>query len=114
MTAARAINRSSASLTPEAVIAIREAFAAGGVSQAELAVLYRVEQPTISQIVRGETWRAVGGPRTHKGRPARVTHAPGKVWGRTVCGQHGRALFIAAQGQPVSCATCQRLLREKP
>lgn len=62
---------SGAKLLPEAVVEIREAYASGEVSQAELGWRYRVEQWTVSKIVRGETWRLVGGPRTYRGRPGR-------------------------------------------
>jgi hypothetical protein len=58
----------AASLIPAAVLAIREAYAAGGVSQVALGQRYRVTQIQISRIVRGEDWPWVGGPRTVRGR----------------------------------------------
>jgi len=44
------------------VLAIREAYAEGDVTQAELAREYEVSQMTVSQIVRGQSYMDVGGP----------------------------------------------------
>lgn len=44
-------------ITPSVVVAIRSAYAAGGVSQRALARSFGLHQTTIGDIVRGETWR---------------------------------------------------------
>lgn len=56
------IKRSSAKLTDDQVEAIRVAYASGQHSQRMLACQYGVGQMTVSQVVRGKTWRHVGGP----------------------------------------------------
>lgn len=53
-------------LTDLIVIAIREKYARGKVSQRELAKEYKVSYATIKDIVHGELWKHIGGPRTFK------------------------------------------------
>jgi DNA-binding transcriptional regulator YiaG len=48
-----------AKLTSLQVIAIREEFSTGKTNQPELARKYGVAQPTISDIIRGVTWKVV-------------------------------------------------------
>lgn len=52
-----------AKLSDAVVIEIRESYAAGGVTYFDLAARHGVNYATIGQIVRGEHWRHVGGPR---------------------------------------------------
>ncbi len=54
----------SAKLTEEAVLAIRERYARGGVLLAELALEHGLNKGTVGELVRGETWKHVGGPRS--------------------------------------------------
>jgi hypothetical protein len=56
-----------ARLTDHAVVQIREWFAAGGTTQAELADIFGVRQGTIGKVVRGETWTHIAGPITRRG-----------------------------------------------
>ena len=49
-------------VTPAEVIAIREAYATGDVSQKELGRQYALDQSTICDIVRGISWPGAGGP----------------------------------------------------
>ena len=58
----------TAKLSAADVLAIREAFALGGVSQSHLAGCYGMTSTMISFIVRGKHWRHVGGPITVVGR----------------------------------------------
>lgn len=55
---ARGTRIANSKLTPEIVRVIRERYAKGDVSQATLAVEYEVRQCTISDLLRGRTWRA--------------------------------------------------------
>ena len=54
-------------LTEEQVIEIRKRYAAGGVSQLDLSLGYGVKQSVVGLIVKGRTWKHVGGPRTSRG-----------------------------------------------
>lgn len=56
-----------AKLTESAVLEIRETYAAGGVTLAELEAKHGINQTGISMIVRGNNWKHVGGPRTRRG-----------------------------------------------
>jgi len=56
-----------AKLTEQSVEAIRHAYAKGDQTEASLASKYDVTWSTISQILRGKTWRRVDGPRTPNG-----------------------------------------------
>jgi hypothetical protein len=47
-------------LNEDAVRAIRDKYAAGGITQMELSRQYGVVQPVISQVIRREIWRHVG------------------------------------------------------
>lgn len=62
-----------ASLVPSAVLEARIAYAAGGVSQAELGHRLRIGQNAMSRLLRGESWAHVGGPLKPlgRGRPKR-------------------------------------------
>ena len=51
-----------AKLTEQDVIEIRDAYAAGDVSQSDLASRFGVSQMAISKVVRGMTWRRVTRP----------------------------------------------------
>lgn len=53
-------------LTDIQVLEIRELYALGGVTQAQLAAKFGVKPITIHPIVTGRTWTHVGGPITHK------------------------------------------------
>jgi len=57
----------NAELTDAKVIEIREFYATGDYSQAELGMMFNVEQNTISQIVNHGRWKHVGGPAAQKG-----------------------------------------------
>jgi len=50
--------RPGAKLTPDQVAEIRQKYLAGGVLQRELAAQFGVNQQSVSNIVRGETWEA--------------------------------------------------------
>lgn len=52
----------NAKLTATDVQEIRDSYASGGVTQAELAETYSVGSTVISEVVRGGTWKHVGGP----------------------------------------------------
>lgn len=49
-------------LTPEQVVAIREEYAAGGISQQALGDKHGVGTATINRIVRGLSYTTIGGP----------------------------------------------------
>lgn len=51
-------------LSEDEVLSIRQEYAEGGVSHRELGEKYSVSATTIGDIVRGETWQSVDGPRT--------------------------------------------------
>lgn len=53
---------SSAKVTRADVLSIRESYAAGGVTQRDLAAQFGMSQLNISRIVRGVTWKEAGGP----------------------------------------------------
>jgi len=57
-------NPGQSKLSEEEVIEIREMYATGDYTQAELAEEFGVRQTAISRIVRGEVYRYVGGPIT--------------------------------------------------
>lgn len=56
-TAARGVNNGNSKLHPSQVIAIRNIYSDGGITQKRLAELYGVTQPAIGSIIRNETWR---------------------------------------------------------
>lgn len=58
----RGVANAQARLTDDAVLDIRNAYAAGGETYFTLADRYGVCSETIGQIVRGEHWQHVGGP----------------------------------------------------
>lgn len=58
----RGEQNTKAKLTEQQVITIREEFARGGISKQELANKYGVARSLVLMIVRGETWKHVGGP----------------------------------------------------
>jgi hypothetical protein len=66
-----------AKLTESAVLEIRETYAAGGVTLAQLATKHRTQLSNISGIVRGKSWKHVGGPITRRGLGSNRT--PDKV-----------------------------------
>lgn len=105
----------NARLTADAVREIREAYAAGRESQGALAIRFRVEQATISQIVTGHSWRWVGGP---TGAPrvsfrrAVVVHAPGRS-SRTACSARSARVPVAKRLEDVTCRTCIRRIRSR-
>jgi hypothetical protein len=57
--AARGEYNGTAKLTKEAVVAIREQYAAGGVTQKQLARQFGVHEGSIGRIVRMEGWRHI-------------------------------------------------------
>jgi hypothetical protein len=59
---ARGSKASKAKLTEADVIAIRQRYAAGGITQTMLAGEYGIDTSSISDIVRRESWRHVGQP----------------------------------------------------
>ena len=59
-------NNSQAVLCEESVLNIREEYALGSTTQEILASIYAVNRETISAIVRGKSWKNVGGPITIK------------------------------------------------
>lgn len=58
----------NADLCESQVLAIRERYAAGGISQDALAAEYGVDRTNIDCIVLGKTWNRVGGPIATLGR----------------------------------------------
>lgn len=62
-------------LTPESVVAIREEYARGGISQTALARRHGVTSNNVCCIVRGKTWKHIGGPRVSVGRGRRTADA---------------------------------------
>ena len=52
-------------LTESLVVAIRQRYAQGDISQAELAHLWSISRPNISLITSGKTWAHAGGPITY-------------------------------------------------
>jgi len=56
------VTRTHAKVCEELVKEIRIAYAHGGVSQQELSSIYNMKQPAIGSIIRGETWKDIGGP----------------------------------------------------
>jgi hypothetical protein len=61
-----------ASLTEIDVLNIRVRFDAGCVTQTDLAIEFGVLQSTIGRIIRGETWKHVGGPIIRVGKGRRI------------------------------------------
>jgi len=57
-------NHGRTNLTEQDVYEIRVAYHAGGVTQKELAAQYGCHAAAVSFMVRGETWKHCGGPRT--------------------------------------------------
>jgi DNA-binding XRE family transcriptional regulator len=97
---AKAETTNTTKLTAAQVLKIREAYAAGDVTQEDLAAQYGVEQVNISSIVRGDSWQHVAGPtRPSKGAPRllttadvlamRVAYAAGGVTQRQLAEKHG-------------------------
>ncbi len=72
----RGARTNTAKLQPNDVVCIRERFASGAVSQSALAREYGLSSAGVSHIVRGSSWRHVGGPRTAVGRGRRPKRAP--------------------------------------
>lgn len=60
----RGIDHYCVKLTPDSVLAIRHAFAAGKLQILELAEEYSVSPSAIGCVVHGKTWKHVGGPIT--------------------------------------------------
>jgi hypothetical protein len=58
-TLARGENQGSAKLTAFKVVSLRSLYAAGGITQKQLALLFGVDQTTVSKIVRREDWKHV-------------------------------------------------------
>lgn len=50
---------------------MRKRFADGDIAMTEMARSYGVDKRTVSLIIRGETWKHVGGPTFTDGRPRR-------------------------------------------
>jgi len=73
----RGEERPCAKLSEEEVLEIRKRFASGKFLQRELGLEFGVNQPTIGEIVRGDTWAFLPGPLTKKGRARKLT--PEKV-----------------------------------
>jgi len=55
-------DRPAAKLTDEQIVEIRETYARGGYTQADLAETYGITQGLVSLIVNGKRWRHVSGP----------------------------------------------------
>ena len=55
-------------LSEQDVLNIRVKYNSGVLDQHELSSLYKVSQPVIAKIVKGESWSHVGGPLTFKGK----------------------------------------------
>lgn len=58
----RGIKNGRSILTDEKVVSIREEYAAGGVTQRELAKAHSVTQVAIGHVVLGKSWKHCGGP----------------------------------------------------
>ncbi len=56
-----------AKLTSADVVAMREAYAAGGVTLKEVGARFRISLGAASKIVRGDAWPHAGGPITRNG-----------------------------------------------
>jgi hypothetical protein len=71
------------------VVQIRERYAAGGVTDMELALAHGVTRNTITNLLNGTSYRQAGGPI----RPKRTKNKPGvatrTVWGTSTPGFHG-------------------------
>ena len=62
-------------LTDAEAVEIRERYAAGGGTHRELAAEFGVSRAIIGCLIRGETYRHVGGPRTRPGGRRRLSEA---------------------------------------
>lgn len=60
-------------LTDAQVRRLRKRYAAGGISQAELALQYGISQPGVCLMLIGQSRRRAGGPITRRGAPRRLT-----------------------------------------
>jgi transcriptional regulator with XRE-family HTH domain len=56
-------------LTPAQVLAVRKQYAAGSVTQSELARCYGVSHSAMGYLLRGESYKDVGGPVGTRGQP---------------------------------------------
>lgn len=56
-------------LTPAQVLSARRLYAAGGVTQLELARRYGVSHSAMGYLLRGESYKDVGGPIGTRGQP---------------------------------------------
>lgn len=88
------------------VVAIRKAYARGGISQEQIALDYDTHQPVISLIVRGLRWRHAGGPITRRGKAPRVVHLEGRGR-RTRCSQRGHDVRTSGDPRHVTCRSCR-------
>lgn len=103
-------------LTVQVVVMIREAYAAGTVTQVQLAEALGLRQGHISNIIRGRTWKHVGGPiatahpRGEKNAAAKLTNADAEEIRKVYA--HGEISqgFIARQ-YGVSQAVVGRIVR---
>ena len=55
--------------TPTQVLSARKRYAAGGVTQSDLARRFDVSHSAMGYLLRGESYRDVGGPSGTRGRP---------------------------------------------
>lgn len=60
------IDQHSSKMTDTMVLCVRERYAAGGVTQVELAAEFNMRQSSMRKILIGETWARVGGPLAKK------------------------------------------------
>lgn len=101
-------------LTNKQVLEIREAYAIGGITQAQIAAKYGVSPVAISQIVRGSSRKTVGGETadyTSRGhRPRKLTNSQ-VLEIREACAIGGIAQTQIAAKYGVSGATISKIVR---
>lgn len=68
-------------LTKTNVLAIRQGYSTGNLAQGDYAVEFGVSRTSISDILRGKTWKHVGGPLTRKGVTTYPTPPAGDMVG---------------------------------
>lgn len=73
-------------LNEQAVVDIRERYATGAATQAELANEYQVAHQRISKIVRGAVWKKAGGPVSNSDNRVR-DQATGRIIGKSRAGR---------------------------
>jgi transposase-like protein len=103
----------TATLTDEQALAIRERYAQGGVTYAQVAAEFGTTRVVVGKVVRGTHWAHIGGPTLpsrHVGRQARVDHdAIRAEYGRGGVSQYALAAKYGASQSLVSKVVNHRL-----